>query len=77
MPSAVVTSKGQITIPKPVRDALRLEAGDRVAFRVRDDGTVELEPETLDVMSLFGSLKPKRRGVTLEDMQRAIRERRR
>ena len=32
MPTAVVTSKGQITIPKPLRDALGVDTGDRVEF---------------------------------------------
>ena len=40
MPSATLTSKGQITLPKAIRDLLRLSAGDRVDFIVRDDATV-------------------------------------
>lgn len=35
---STVTSKGQTTVPKPVRDALGLESGDRIAFRVGDAG---------------------------------------
>ena len=72
MAESTLTSKGQITIPKKVRDALGLETGDRVSFRVREDGVVEMVPETLDVMSLFGLLKPKKKGVSLEDMEDAI-----
>lgn len=45
MPSAKLTSKGQITIPKEVREALGLHTGDRLAFRVHDDGRVEVEAE--------------------------------
>ncbi len=74
MPAATITSKGQITIPKAIRSALRLSAGDRVAFRLRDDGIVELAPETVDLMSLRGILKPRVRGITLEDMESAIAE---
>jgi len=73
MPSATVTSKGQITIPKVVRDELGLREGDRVAFRVLDDGKVIVEPETIDLLDLEGSLKPRRKGVTLDDMDEAIR----
>ena len=36
MPSATLTSKGQITLPKAIRDLLRLSAGDRVDFIVRE-----------------------------------------
>ena len=75
MASATVTSKGQITIPKPIREALELEPGDRVAFRVDDEGRVVIEPETLDLMELFGTLKPSVQGVTVDDMRRAIRAR--
>jgi AbrB family looped-hinge helix DNA binding protein len=75
MASATVTSKGQITIPRPIREALELEPGDRVAFRVDEEGRVILEPETLDLMELYGSLKPTVQGVTVEDMRRAIRAR--
>ncbi len=75
MATATVTSKGQITIPKPIREALELEPGDRVAFRLNDEGKVILEPETLDLMGLFGSLKSAVSGVSVEDMRRAIRTR--
>ena len=73
MPTATVTSKGQITIPKIVRDELGLREGDRVAFRILDDGSVIVEPETVDLLNLAGVLKPQRKGVTLADMDEAIR----
>jgi antitoxin PrlF len=73
MPTATMTSKGQITIPKEVRDALSLEAGHRISFLVREDGVVEMHPETVDLMSLFGIIKPPVRGVSVADMDDAIR----
>ncbi len=73
MPSATLTSKGQVTIPKTVRDELGLREGDRVAFRVLDDGTVVVEPETIDLLDLAGALIPRRKGVTVADMDDAIR----
>ena len=73
MPSATLTSKGQVTIPKTVRDELGLREGDRVAFRVLDDGTVVVEPETIDLLDLAGTLIPRRKGVTVADMDDAIR----
>jgi antitoxin PrlF len=73
MSSATITSKGQITVPKAIRDALGVHPGDRQAFRTRDDGTVVVEAETVDLMTLHGTLKPKRKGVTVEAMNEAIR----
>ena len=59
MSESTVTSKGQITIPKAVREALHLEIGDKVYFDVKDDGTVVLVARNEPVESLFGLLKTK------------------
>lgn len=75
MPSATMTSKGQITIPKEIRESLELEPGDRVAFRMEEDSRAILEPETFDLSRFYGCLKPKAGGVTTEAMKRVIRER--
>ena len=74
MPSASMSSKGQITVPSEIREALGLKRGDRVSFRMRKDGVVEMVPESIDLLSLRGLLKPRRKGVSLEDMERAIVE---
>ena len=74
MPTATVTSKGQITIPKEVRETLGLEAGHRVSFQIRENKVVEMRPENVDLMSLFGIFKPAVKGVTLEQMEEAIRK---
>lgn len=73
MPGATVTSKGQITIPKPVREALGVRPGDRVAFRLGADGTVTVEAETVDLRALRGSIQPQMRGVSVQAMNAAIR----
>lgn len=73
MPAATLTSKGQITVPKDVRETLGVHPGDRLAFRIGEDGTVTVEAETLDVRSLRGSVKSKVRGVTIGAMNEAIR----
>mgnify|MGYP001557575291 CR=1 FL=1 len=42
--SANVTSKGQVTVPKPIRDYLGLKAGSAVTFERRADGEIVLRP---------------------------------
>jgi len=74
MPTATVTSKGQVTIPKAVRDTLGIGAGDRVAFVVRDDGVVELRPETIDLRELYGALAGSGRRMTIEEMSEGVVE---
>ena len=56
MSESKVTSKGQITIPKMVREQLNLEAGDRVYFDVRDDGSVLMIARNGPIENLFGRL---------------------
>jgi AbrB family looped-hinge helix DNA binding protein len=49
-----ITSKGQLTVPKPVRDALKLKEGDRVVFRVAGE-RAELA-RTADLLELAGAV---------------------
>ena len=58
MSDAKVTSKGQITIPKMVRERLHLEPGDHVTFDVLDDGSVVMKPRNLPWERLVGMLRP-------------------
>jgi AbrB family looped-hinge helix DNA binding protein len=54
--TAVLSSKGQVTIPKEVREALAVGTGDSVDFRVRDDGVVELGRRPALASLLLGRL---------------------
>jgi antitoxin PrlF len=72
MASSKITSKGQVTVPKAIRDALGVGPGDRLAFRIEEDGRVLVEPETVDLRTLRGVLKPRRRGVDVEEMAAAV-----
>lgn len=67
---SAITSKGQATIPKPIRDHLGLKPGDRVKFFVHPDGSVVLLPK-LPAMSLRGIVKPSRK-ISLAEMDAAI-----
>ncbi len=72
MSVATLKSKGQITIPQEIRKVLGIQTGDRIIFRPREDGIVEMQTEKVDLLSLCGILKPRIRGVTLEDFEEAI-----
>ncbi|MGH9316593.1 MAG: AbrB/MazE/SpoVT family DNA-binding domain-containing protein [Thermoanaerobaculia bacterium] len=73
MPTATLTSKGQLTLPKKVREALGLKPGDQVDFVLDAAGDVRLRPGAYDVRELRGLLRRAgRRAVSLEDMERAI-----
>jgi len=73
MPRSTLTSKGQITLPKQIRDHLGVQTGDRVNFEIRD-GAVVVEPETIDIRSLRGIARRRGKPVTLADMDAAIRK---
>jgi len=71
--AAKVTSKGQVTVPKVVRDALGIEEGDQVVFHV--DGNRAILAKTPDLLSLAGTVHvpPSRRNVAWDDVLRKTR----
>ena len=74
MSIATMTTKGQVTIPKPVREALRLGAGDRVEFVDIGNGRFELVALTRDITELRGMLGRVGAPVSTEDMDKAVAE---
>jgi antitoxin PrlF len=69
---STITVKGQATMPKAIRDHLRLKPGDRVKFFVHPDGTVVLLPK-VPITALRGILKSRRRRpATIEEMNAGI-----
>lgn len=76
MAAATLTSKGQITIPSRVRDALGLEAGDRVEFVEQGKGQFAIVAATRSVQELKGLFRGKRsKPVSIEEINAAIRKR--
>jgi len=74
MPTSTLTSRGQTTIPKPIREALSLQPGDRVEFTLEGD-RVLLRRAGADLSSLDGMLGHLgREPVSIEDMNEAIQE---
>jgi AbrB family looped-hinge helix DNA binding protein len=72
MATATVTSKGQITIPASVREALHVAAGDRVEFVEIGPGRYEFIAATRSVTELKGMFGSPKRNVTIEEMNAAI-----
>lgn len=56
MDDSTITTKGQVTIPKHVRDRLGVKAGDRVTFTVLPDGVVLMRPKIGSIRKLGGML---------------------
>ncbi|HEV8574756.1 MAG TPA: AbrB/MazE/SpoVT family DNA-binding domain-containing protein [Dehalococcoidia bacterium] len=71
-----MTTKGQVTIPKEVRDHLGVETGDRLSFVVQEDGTVVVKPITRHVRELGGLLERSgQRSVSIDEMDEGIARR--
>ncbi len=71
--SAKITSKGQVTIPKSVRDALGLQEGDEILFRVERSRAVLAK--TPDFLDLAGSVAvpAAKRGTPWDEVLRQTR----
>lgn len=75
MASATITTEGQVTIPKEIRDYLNLNTGSKVDFVIDENGTVKLIPLNVPIQSLSGILqRPGMKSATLEEMEAAIQE---
>ena len=70
---ATLTSKGQITLPKEIRDALKLDSGAKLDFSLQPDGSVNVRPLKNSVASLFGILKrPGGKAFSIEEQKDAV-----
>ncbi len=72
MATASVTSKGQITIPAAVREAMQVRTGDRVEFVEIEPGRYEFIAATHSVKALKGLFGKPRKTVSIEQMNAAI-----
>ena len=68
---ATLTSKGQTTIPKEIRDCLGIQPGDRITFTLMPDRTVIIRAKTRYLVDLAGILHKKgRKPVSIDEMSR-------
>jgi AbrB family looped-hinge helix DNA binding protein len=69
MSETTLTSKGQVTVPREIRDRLGLTSGDKLAFTLLSDGTVVMRAKRRRLLDLAGSLtRPDQPKVTVEQM---------
>ena len=67
--ATTMTTKGQVTVPREIRDRLGIKSGDKMAFTMLSDGTVVMRPKTRRLADLAGSLtRPGQPGVAVDDM---------
>jgi antitoxin PrlF len=69
MPESTITTKGQTTVPQPVRDALHTQTGTKLVWSVMPDGTAIVRAKTKSILDLAGMLKvAQRKKVSVEAM---------
>lgn len=76
MPEATLTSKGQVTIPKKIRDELKLHTGDKLHFQTDEKGIIKLRKSEKSIKDRAGSLKEYARSepVSIEEMNEAVKQ---
>lgn len=73
MTVATLTSKGQTTIPKEIREKLGLKPGTKLHFNLMPDGTISVRAKTGTIMDLAGILhRPGMKAATIEEMNEAV-----
>jgi AbrB family looped-hinge helix DNA binding protein len=74
MSLATITTKGQVTIPKNIRESLKLHTGDKIEITLQEGGIAIIRPIANKVDDVFGKLhKPGRKTKSIEDMNDAIK----
>jgi antitoxin PrlF len=65
-----ISSKGQVTVPRDVRERLGLQSGDKIAWSVLSNGTIVMRPKTRRLSDLVGILtQPGQPAVTVDEMR--------
>lgn len=75
MATATITSKGQVTIPKKIRDKLGLKPGDKINFELNEQGKLEVSTKTYSIMDTAGILyRPGQKAKTIKEMNEGVAE---
>jgi len=69
MPESTITTKGQTTVPQPIREALQAQPGTRLTWNVLPDGTIVVRAKNKSILDMAGMVKvPKGKRVSVQDM---------
>ncbi|SMO57572.1 AbrB/MazE/SpoVT family DNA-binding domain-containing protein [Gracilimonas mengyeensis] len=75
MPTATLTSKGQVTIPKKIRDKLNLKPGDKINFDIEAEGDVKMSTSKKSILEAAGKLhRPGQKPLSQEEMDEKLAE---
>ena len=75
MTLATITSKGQITIPKSIRDSLKLHTGDKIQIIATSDREALIKPISKKTDEVFGKLyKADRKAFSTEEIDKIVRQ---
>lgn len=76
MSIATITTKGQVTIPKNVRDSLKLKSGDKIEIIIAENREAIIRPISKSVDDIFGMLKKEnQKTISVEEMNAAVSQR--
>lgn len=68
---AVISTKGQVTIPQSIRETLDLKRGDALVFTAEED-KITAVPLPGNFLELYGSIKPRRRPENFKEIRRQV-----
>lgn len=74
MSLSTLTSKGQITIPKVIRESMSINTGDKIEFIINEQNEVVIKPITKKAIDVFGLLSENKKDkpVSIEKMNEEI-----
>ena len=69
-----VTKKGQVTIPRIIREKLQINCGDKVEFTFNKQGQVVLQPVKTNLDNLYGILKKEKPDLDIDEQRKIARD---
>ncbi len=71
---STVSAKGQLVIPKEIREALDVKRGDKLDWVLDESGEIRVRVAKGDLLALKGRIKSKGRSVSVDEMDQAVKD---